>query len=178
MRAAKKLCSDALWEYAVRKLSGRAHATGELRVALAARAAESADVDRILSRLKDYGYLNDNKFAESFATARLENEGFGKSRVLRDLRSRRVAPELAEKTIAKVYADQDEPELIEQYVRRKYRSADREGLFREDKEIASAYRRLIRAGFSSANSIKVLKRFAANPDLLDSFEDAAPEDQE
>jgi regulatory protein len=178
MAVPKKLSSEGLWAYALRKLSGRAHATGELRVALAARAVEPKDVDLILARLKDYGYLNDNQFAESFAAARLENEGFGKSRVLRDLRHRRVAPELAEKTIAKVYADKDEPELIEQYIRRKFRTADREGLFRENKELASAFRRLIRAGFSSANSIRVLKRFAANPDLLDALEDAGHEEEE
>lgn len=172
MPAPRKLPADKLWEYAVRKLSGRAHSTGELRAALAARAADTNDVDPILSRLKDYGYLNDSKFAEAFTTSRLENEGYGKSRVLRDLMSRRVASELAGKTVAKVYANQDEPALIEQYIRRKYRSADREGLFREDKELVSAYRRLIRAGFSSGNSLKVLKHFAANPDLLDSFEDA------
>ena len=38
--------------------------------------------------------------------------------------------------------------------------------------IAAAYRRLRMAGFTAANSIRVLKHFAAEPELLDSLEDA------
>lgn len=135
------------------------------------------DVDGILKRLKDYGYLDDARYAESFASARLENDGFGQSRVLRDLRQHRVAPDLAARTVSKVYADKDEPALIEQFVRRKYRTAGKDGLFESDKELAAAFRRLLRAGFSPGNSIHVLKRFAANPDLLDALENL-PEEPE
>ena len=91
-RAPARLDADALWEYALRVLSGRAYSTGELREKLRNKAAHAADVDPALARLKDYGYLNDRKFAENFATARLENEGLGKTRVLADLSRRRVAP--------------------------------------------------------------------------------------
>ena len=151
---------------------------GEIRTALLARALEASDVEPVLARLKDYGYLNDARFAESFASARLENEGLGKSRVLRDLRQRRVAPDLAQRTVSKMYSDQDEPALIEQYLRRKYRLADREGLFQSDKELARAYGRLLRAGFSPGNSVRVLKRFAATPDLLDELENTPAEGEE
>lgn len=177
MKRPRQLPAEELFAYAVKKLSGRASSVGEIRTALQARALDSADIDGILQRLKDYGYLNDTRFAESFASARLENEGFGKSRVLRDLRQHRVSPDLAASTVSKLYADKDEPALIEQFIRRKYRSAGREGLFASDKELASAFRRLIRAGFTSANSIRVLKRFAANPDLLDALENL-PEEPE
>jgi hypothetical protein len=87
---------------------------------------------------------------------------------------------LAESTVSKLYAEHDEASLIEQFVRRKYRSVDREGLFGSEKELHSAFRRLLRAGFSSANSLRVLKRFAANPDLLDALENLPdePEEQE
>jgi SOS response regulatory protein OraA/RecX len=81
-----------------------------------------------------------------------------------------VAPSLAERTVQRVYQDVDEEALIEDFIRRKYRLAPREGLFRENKDIAAAYRRLLRAGFRSGEIIRVLKRFAKNPDLLDTFE--------
>ena len=55
-------------------------------------------------------------------------------------------------------------------VRRKYRSVPREGLFQEEKDLASAYRRLLRAGFRTGEIIRVLKKFAKNPELLDNFE--------
>ncbi|HEY1340258.1 MAG TPA: RecX family transcriptional regulator [Bryobacteraceae bacterium] len=169
-RKPRPLDADALWEYALKALGARAHSTGELREKLRRRAGKEGDVDDILARLKDAGYLDDRRYAEGFATARLSNEKFGRTRVLQDLRQRRVAPALAEKTVQKIYQDVDEQALIDDWIRRKYRTAPREGLLQDEKDLASAYRRLMRAGFRSGEVIRALKRFAKNPELLDNFE--------
>jgi regulatory protein len=169
-RKVRHLDNEHLWDYALKALGARAHSTGELRVKLQRRAARAEDVEEVLRRLKESKYLDDGRFAEGFATARLANERFGKTRVLQDLRQRRVAPALAEKTVKAVYEDVDEAALIEEWVRRKYRTAQREGLFQEDKDMAGAYRRLLRAGFRTDAIVRVLKKFAKNPELLDSFE--------
>src|SRR5215831_8599136 len=163
----QKLDEAALWEYAVRTLARSAQSSGQLRAKLEQKAQKRADVDAVLARLKEFRYLDDRKFAESFAVSRLENQQLGRNRVLRDLRERRVSPAMAQRTVAKVYEQVDEPALIENYVRRRYRSAAREGLFQDEKELASAYRRLMRAGFTSGNIVRVLKRFARDPELLD-----------
>jgi regulatory protein len=170
MAESKPLDEDALLAYALKLLAGRAHSQGELREKLRRRAARAAEVDAVLARLKDDGYLDDHKFAENFAAARLANEKLGSARVLRDLRQRRVAPSLAERTVRQVYRGVNEEALIEDWVRRKYRLAARESLFAEDKDLAAAYRRLLRAGFRPGEILRVLKRFARNPELLDSFE--------
>jgi regulatory protein len=177
-RKPARLDAAALWDYAVKALAGRAHSTGELREKLRRKAERAADVDPTIARLKDYGYLNDRRFAENFAAARLENEGLGRTRILADLARRRVAPAVAQQTVGKVYQNVDEAALIEDFIRRKYRLADREGLFRDEKDLASAYRKLMRAGFRSAASIAVLKRFARNPDLLDGIEMPEPPAEE
>ena len=104
-RKPKLFQETELLNYAVRALGGRAHSTGELREKLRRRAERAEDVDVVLGRLKEIGYLDDRRFAESYATARLENQGLGKMRVLRDLRQRRVAPQLAEQATAKTYQD-------------------------------------------------------------------------
>jgi regulatory protein len=169
-RQPRLLDAGALWEYALRILSGRAYSIGELREKLRRRAQRAADIEEILARLKDIGYLDDRRFAEGFATARLAGDGLGASRVARDLRRRRVAPALAERTIARVYQDVDEEALITDFIRRKYRMAEREGLFQTPNELAAAYRRLLHAGFRPGAVLGVLKRFARNPELLDSFE--------
>jgi regulatory protein len=173
-RKPRMLDDDALLAYALKLLAGRAHSQGELREKLRRRAGRMGAVDEVLARLKDDGYLDDRKFAESFAAARLANDKLGSGRVLRDLRQRRVAPSLAERTVRQVYQSVNEEALIEDWVRRKYRLASRESLFQEDKDLAAAYRRLLRAGFRSGEILRVLKRFARNPDLLESFE--VPED--
>lgn len=169
-RRARTLDAAALWEYALKVLGGRAHSTGELREKLRRRAERVEDIDDILSRLKQDGYLDDRRYAEHYAASRLSGEKFGRTRVIHDLRQHRVAPALAETTVQKVYQDVDEVALIEEWIRRKYRTATREGLFADEKDLAAAYRRLARAGFRSGEILKVLKRFAKNPDLLDGFE--------
>jgi len=166
----RRLDAARLWDYALKSLAGRAHSTGELREKLRRRAEKAADVDDVLARLKEHGYLDDRRFAEGFAAARLSTEKFGKTRVLQDLRQRRVSPALAERTVSQVYQEVDEVGLIEDWIRRKYRMAPREGLFRQDKDLAAAYRRLLRAGFRSGDIVRVLKRFAKNPELLDEWE--------
>ena len=175
-RKSRHLDTDGLWNYALRALGGRAHSIGEMREKLKRRAENPEDVERVLGRLRDSRYLDDHQFAEGYAAARLANERFGKTRVLQDLRHRRVPPTLAEKTVQAVYRDVDESALIEEWIRRKYRTTAREGLFQEEKDLASAYRRLSRAGFRTGEIVRVLKKFAANPDLLDNFE--PPEETE
>jgi regulatory protein len=170
LRKARPLDGEALWGYALKLLGGRAHSTGELREKLRRRAERVGAVDDVLARLKDHGYLNDQRFAENFAASRLANDKQGRTRVVRDLRQRRVAPALAEQTVRKVYEDVNEEALIEDWLRRKYRLASRENLFAADKDLAAAYRRLLHAGFGSGQIIRTLKRFARNPELLDSFE--------
>jgi regulatory protein len=172
MKYRKPLLLDAaaLWEYALLVLGGRAHSTGDLRQKLRGKAMRAADVDPTIARLKECGYLDDRKFAESFAAARLENAGLGKTRVLADLSRRRVAPAVALQSVGKVYEDINEQTLAEDFVRRKFRMASKENLFQDEKQMASAYRRLVRAGFRSATAIAVLKKFARDPNLLDGFE--------
>jgi regulatory protein len=169
-RKPRPLDAAALWSYALKVLSGRAHSIGELREKLRRRAERVSDLDEIILRLKELGYLDDRRFAEGFATARLSNDGFGRGRVIQDLRQRRVAPALAEKTVGKVYEEVDEQALIDEWIRRKYRMSPREGLFQEEKDLAAAYRRLLRAGFRTGEIIRALKRFAKDPGLLDGFE--------
>jgi regulatory protein len=175
-RKPRLLDADQLWAYALKVLAGRAHSMGELKEKLRRRATRASDVDDAVGRLKELGYLDDRRFAEGFAAARLTNDRFGPGRVLQDLRQRRVAPPLAERTVQKAYEGVDQEALIEEWVRRKYRLAAREGLFQEDKDLAAAYRRLLRAGFRTGEILRVLKRFAKDPDLLDQLEEPPPEE--
>src|SRR5207253_613033 len=106
------------------------------REKLKRRAARPEDVDDVLARLKQSGYLNDQKFAESFATWRRDNAGLGKTRVVRDLLARRVAPALAKQVTERAYGEVDEIELIEQFLARKYRGKDLGALLSEEKNLA------------------------------------------
>ena len=161
---------DKLLNVALRALGARAHSTGELREKLRRRAENEADVDAVLAKVKEAGYLNDRRFAESYAAARLEDQGLGKIRVLRDLRQKRVAPELAAQVTEQTYAATNEADLVEEFLRRKYRGKKLGEFLNEQKNLAAAFRRLRYAGFSAAQSIRVLKRFSNQPEALDALE--------
>jgi regulatory protein len=170
-RKPKLLDRDHLYEYALRTLGGRAYSLGELREKLRRRAAAVEDIEGVLGRLKEHGYLNDKRYADNYAAARLENEGFGRGRVLRDLRQHRVAPALAEQAVQRVFQDTDEVALIESFLARKYRGKDLGKFLGEEKNLAGAYRRLRYAGFGAGTSIRVLKRYASRADELEGMEE-------
>ncbi|HZU23971.1 MAG TPA: regulatory protein RecX [Bryobacteraceae bacterium] len=178
LRKPRLLDETELMDYAVRLLGGAAHSSGEVRERLRRRAAQAKDVDAVLGRLKDLGYLNDRRFAETWAASRLENEGHGRARVLRDLRQRRVAPKVAEDAVRRTFAGSDETALVEQFLARKFRGRDLGEYLGEEKNLANAFRRLRYAGFSAGTSIRVLKRYARNDEVLDTLEsdESAPSD--
>src|SRR5580698_2352014 len=135
----KRLEMDGLVAYAARTLASRAQTSSELREKLKRRAMRETDVDLVIARLKDAGYLNDHRFAESFAHWRRDNDGCGKARVMRDLMNRRVAPAVARQATDDAFKETDETAMIEQFLARKYRGKDLGALLQEDKHLASAY---------------------------------------
>jgi regulatory protein len=173
-RPPQLLDPEKLLNVALRALGGRAHSSGELREKLRRRAQSPEDVDAVLAKLKEAGYLNDQRFAEAYAAARLQDQGLGKMRVLRDLRQRRVAPKLAEQVTEQTYQQTNEADLIEEFLRRKYRGKQLGAFFSVEKNLAAAFRRLRYAGFSAGESIRVLKRHASQPEVLDALDSDEP----
>ncbi len=165
-----KLDANGLWDYALRVLARRPHSVSELKTKLGRRADSPASLTQTLAKLREYSLTNDRKFSEMFASARLQNQGHGRFRVLRDLRARRVAPEVASDAIAKTFEGTNELELIGQYLQRKYRGRDLPAMLQDEKTLASVYRRLRLAGFSSNNTLTVLRRY--KQDIVDVDEGA------
>jgi regulatory protein len=160
LRKQTKLDEGGLWDFALRTLARKAYSAAEIRQKLSFRAASISDVPAVLTKLREYGFADDEKFSETFALSRLRNEGFGRSRVLRDLRTKRVSPKVAEQAIEKTFAGTSEAQLIDNFLARKYRSKDLTVFLKEEKNLASAYRKLRLAGFTSNASLAALKRHA------------------
>jgi len=167
----KKLDSGGLWDYALRVLGQRAHSANQLRQKLSKRSESAADVTAVMGKLRDYGLTDDTKFSEAFASSRLQNRGFGRFRVLRDLHSRSVSGSIAKAAVEKTFAETDEVELIQRFLERKYRGKKLDEFLKEEKNLASAYRRLRTAGFSSSKSLSILKGYAQHVDDWSGFEE-------
>jgi len=173
-RTPKPLDIEGLMNYAARALSARTYTVSELKARLKKRAARQEDVETVLSRLRQSGVVNDRRFAGSFAEWRRENQGVGKTRVLRDLMARRVAPALAREAVETAFEGVDETAMIEAFLKRKYRGQDLGALLQDQKHLAAAFRKLRGAGFSTGNSIRVLKRYAAEAERLEDIEESEP----
>lgn len=156
-----------MFEYAVKCLGIRGYSTGDLKSKLRMRAANPTDADAAIERLKGIGYLNDQRFAESYASARVENEGFGRMRVLSDLRAKRVTGNMAEQAVDRALEGKSEAELIAAYLERRMPTLAAGGKIEDERKLAAAYRRLRRAGFTSGPILTALKGLAAQPDLLE-----------
>jgi regulatory protein len=159
VRRSPKLAEDALWEYALRVVGQRAHSAAELRRKLSRRADSPAALAAVMAKLHEYSFIDDQKYSNLFAASRLQNKGFGRMRVLYDLRAKQIAPTIAEEAVAKAFEGTDEPTLIQQYLDRKYRNVDLKTFLQEEKNLATVYRRLRVAGFSSQASLTALRRY-------------------
>ena len=164
----------ALYDAAVKILSRRAHSVSDMKKALIRRTADEDLIQKVLARLKQNGLIDDARYAKQFARQRTEIRHQGKFRVARELRARGVPDQHIESAVAEAAANSDEAAMVRQRIDRKLR------LFRGpnsnktigEKKIASLYRTLLRAGFSSDTIRAELKR-ATTADLpeIDSPDD-------
>ena len=169
-RLQAKLKLEALRNYALRTLSQRSLSVSELRRKLHLKAENPADVEPVVSALHECGYLDDKRLSESFADARAQGGAIGEQRVLRDLLKKRIAPGVARQAVSRAFESVDEPASIREYLERKMRGKNLGDYLKEPKNLASLYRRLRTAGFSSSSSIRVLKSYSAMADDLESME--------
>ena len=169
-RPAVKLNLDGLRGYALRVLSQRGLSVIELRRKLLLKAETPGDIDVVVDALKSYGYLDDQRLSEGIAGSRAQSGAVGSQRVLRDLLKKRVAPAVASEAVSQAFKDVDEPARIREYLERRMRGKNLAEYLKEPKNLASLYRKLRVAGFSSPSSIRVLKSFSSHAGELEDME--------
>ncbi len=124
----------------------RAHSIHEMKEYLERRAEESALVKPVLARLCEHNYLDDARFALDFARQHANSRRQGRFRIARELRARGVPDKHIEAALDAVFAETDEAGLVRARIKRAL-SHLRGPLDR--RKLASLYRSLLRAGFSS-----------------------------
>src|ERR1700712_433263 len=91
-----------LLEFAVRSLASRMKSERDLRRRMQDRAEPAEEgreaMDKVVAKLKELGYLSDERFAADFTRLRKENEKFGKRRVQQGLMQKGINQELTTST--------------------------------------------------------------------------------
>lgn len=124
----------------------RAHSISEMKKALARRCEDEKLVKSTVERLKRENLLDDTRYAKQFIRHRTEYRKQGQYRIARDLRARGVPDRHIEAALQESNANIDPAALVRQRIEHKLR------LFRgelDKKKVASLYRSLLGAGFSS-----------------------------
>lgn len=130
---------------AFRLLSAKPRSEAELRARLSEKEwADAENVERVLARLKELGYLNDKHFAASYTASRLTAKPLGRNRLRRDLQRKKVAPQVTEQALNEAYGEGREEELIEAAIRKRLRLKGRPTTREETKKL---YDYLLRLGF-------------------------------
>jgi regulatory protein len=163
-----------LYEYALKALGRRMRTEAELRRLMHQRvepgpSGESV-IAAVLFRLKEYGYLDDKSYAETFTRLRQENEKLGARTVRQKLQQKGVAPQIVEETIEARYAGTDEETLARQYLdRKRIRKPE------DEKQTARVMRRLVSAGFSTGVIYKILRQWDIPDDALTALDNLSDE---
>jgi len=152
-----------LYDAAVKILMRRAHSVSEMKKALIRRTADEGLIQKVIARLKQNGLIDDARYAKQFARQRTEIRHQGKYRVARELRARGVPDQHIEAAVEEASANSDEAAMVRQRIDRKLKFLRGEI---DDRKVASLYRTLLRAGFSSDTIRRELKR-ATTEDLPD-----------
>jgi regulatory protein len=131
---------------AQRALMRRAHSIHEMKQYLERRAEDKDLVPPVIARLRELNYLDDARSALEFARQHAHLRRQGRYRIARDLRSRGVPDRHIEAALEAVFAETDETSLVR--ARLKRRLSHLRGQL-DQRKIASLYRSLLAAGFSS-----------------------------
>ena len=166
-KSAKPPLEEAeLLEYAVKSLAGRMKSERDLRRLMAKRAVPDEEgaraMDAVVAKLKELGYLSDERFAADYTRLRQENEKFGRRRVQQGLMQKGIASATVNEAVGRAYEEVDEVALARQFAERK-RMKKPEG----EKETARVMRRLVAAGFSTRAVWAVLRSWGAPVDEVD-----------
>jgi regulatory protein len=177
-KPAAPLDEAALHDYAVKSLGRRMRSESELRRLMQTKVEReetgATKIAAVITRLKEYGYLDDTAFAENYTQLRQQNEKFGARRVSQELNRKGIAQQTITDTIESKYAEVSEEALARQHLdRKRIRKPENE------KETARVMRRLVTAGFSVGVIYKILRQWEV-PDealaALDSLEENPNED--
>ncbi len=155
---------------AVKLLAAKPRSVAELRERLLEKewASEEA-VDAALARLKEYGYLDDERFAFGFASYRVRQKPVGRGRLARDLQMKQVPRETADAALELDYQETPEEELIARAIEKRERLR---GVPSTRQETKSLYEHLQRRGFSYDLIIRKVREASA---AVEVDEDAADE---
>jgi len=165
LRRDKEAPQDPL-STALRMLARRPYSLAEMRRALERKFADSERVQAAIARLRELHYLDDQKFAEQYASSLVRNRAFGSWRIRRELKAKLVDYRQIEPALSQAFQETSEQDLLAQTLDKKLRTL-RLPLTRA--KLAALCNSLVRRGFRGGDIMKAVR---ARPELAPVADDA------
>ena len=135
-----------VFQRAGKLLAAKARSVEELRERLLeSQGATEPIVDTVIERLREYGYLNDARYAQTYASLRVQQRPIGRQRMERDLRMKKIDKETVDAALDLVYEEKPEAELIDSAIAKRIRLRGRPKTRAEAKKL---FDHLLRQGFA------------------------------
>lgn len=133
------------FQKAAKLLAAKSRSVAELReLLMQGQGANKADVEEVLARLSEYGYLNDERFAFGYASSKVRQRPVGRQRLKRDLALKKINKETADEALDLVFAEVSEGDLIDRAIEKR---VGLRGRPENRAEAKSLFDHLLRQGF-------------------------------
>jgi len=130
---------------AVKLLAAKPRSIGELRERLLEKLWTNEDiVDRVIEKLKEYKYLDDEHYARELAVSKLRQKPQGKRRLQRSMSQKKLDRETVETAIAEAFDKMPEGDLIDIAIEKRVRL---KGVPKTREDTKKFYDHLLRQGF-------------------------------
>ena len=127
-------------------MAAKQRSVAELRERLlAGRGATPQIVETVIERLREYGYLDDERFAQSYASLRVQQRPIGRLKLQRDLALKQIDKATVEAALNEIFAQTPEAELIDRAIAKRTRLRGRP---RNREEAKKLFDHLLRQGFA------------------------------
>jgi regulatory protein len=134
------------FQRAAKLLAAKPRSIAELRERLLERQGVTDQlVEEVIARLKEYGYLDDERYALSYASLKVKQRPIGRRRLQQDLKMKQVPGAVADEALDSVYAETPEEELIDRAIEKRVRLR---GQPKTRLEAKSLFDHLLRQGFA------------------------------
>jgi len=144
-------------------LAAKQRSVAELRERLLeGRGATESIVDTVIDRLREYGYLDDARFAHSYASLRVQQRPIGRQRLQRDLWLKKIDKQTAESALDQVFEQTPEEDLIDKAIAKRVRLRGKPQTRAEAKKL---FDHLLRQGFAFelvSDKVRAISRSEVN----------------
>jgi regulatory protein len=132
------------FQRAAKLLAAKPRSVAELRERLAERCSSQAIIETVIARLREYGYLDDERYALGYASSKVRQQPIGRRRLEVSLARKKVERGVANEALDQVFAETSEAELLDRAIEKRVRLRGRPTTRAEAK---SLFDHLLRQGF-------------------------------